>query len=148
METMIREQIGISVKNTCVQFLLAYQQQDLGKMLQCCDAQGTVEFKPLGENGKGKIHELGKALWSSLMDSFPNLDNTLDAAISEDDYTVRCQVVIRGTQAKDFAGIQSKGLHFDSDHIFIFRLNEANKINSIEVMWDHADFCRQLGAGC
>ena len=144
METTIRQQSGITVKNTCVQFLLAYQQQDLGKMLQCCDPEGEVDFEPLGEAGKGKIHELGKAIWTALIESFPDIDNTLDAAVSEDEQTVRCQVVIRGTQAKDFAGIQSKGKHFDSDHIFIFRMNTENKITQIQISWDHADFSRQL----
>jgi hypothetical protein len=54
-------------------------------------------------------------------------------------------VVIRGKQAKDFAGIPSKGKHFESDHIFIFHLNEQGKIDDIIVDWDHQDFCRQLG---
>ncbi|HEX2607255.1 MAG TPA: hypothetical protein VHK91_07745, partial [Flavisolibacter sp.] len=74
------------------------------------------------------------------------IDNTLDAAIAEDEQTVRCQVMIRGTQAKDFAGILNKGKHFDSDHIFIFRLNEDNKICHISVEWNHEDFKRQLGS--
>jgi hypothetical protein len=124
--------------------MFAYQQRHVEKMLSLCHPEGVVHFTPLGEAGKGLLHELGKNIWTSLIDSFPDIDNTLDAAVAEDEQTVRCQVVIRGTQVKDFAGIKSKGKHFDSDHIFIFRVNEDQKIISIVISWDHDDFQRQL----
>lgn len=146
MNPTVNQQKALSLKNACVRFLFAYQQRNVEKMLSYCTADGTIKFEPLGSEGKGNIHELGKGLWTALIDSFPNLDNTVDAAVAEDEQTVRCQVVIRGTQEKDFAGIPSKGLSFDSDHIFIFRVNPENKISNIQVSWDHADFQRQLGA--
>ncbi len=134
----------LSLKNTCVEFMFAYQQRNVERMLGFCHKDGVVHFTPLGESGKGLIHELGKNIWSALIDSFPDIDNTLDAAVAEDDETVRCQVVIRGTQVKDFAGIISNGKHFDSDHIFIFRLGADQLIRSITVTWDHSDFQKQL----
>jgi hypothetical protein len=146
METLVQQQRELSLKNTCVQFMFAYQQKNLEKMLSFCNLNGTVEFLPLGEAGKGKIGELGKAIWGGLIECFPDIDNTLDAAVAEDDNTVRCQVVIRGTQAKDFADIKSKGLHFESDHIFIFHLNPDNKIDYVKIQWNHEDFKRQLGS--
>lgn len=145
MET-VEQQLQLSLKNKCVEFVFAYQQSNLERMLSCCDPEGTVEFIPLGEAGKGKIGELGKAIWGGIMDSFRDIDNTLDAAVAEDAHTVRCQVVIRGTQRKDFAGIVNKGKSFDSDHIFIFHLNDANKIDHITIEWNHEDFQRQLGS--
>src|SRR5215831_15834664 len=131
--TAIEQQKELSLKNACVSFMFAYQQRNVDKMLSFCDASGDVIFKPLGEQGKGKIVELGKAIWTLLIDCFPDLDNTVDAAIAEDGESVRCQVMIRGTQAKDFAGIINRGKQFDSDHIFIFRLNPSGKINRIEI---------------
>ena len=144
MDTLVNQQHELSLKNACVQFMFAYQQRNVDKMLSFCNPDGDIHFLPLGENGKGKIGELGKALWTLLIDCFPDIDNTLDAAVAEEENTVRCQVVIRGTQEKDFAGIPTKGKHFDSDHIFIFHLNQENKIDSISVQWDHADFQKQL----
>jgi predicted ester cyclase len=141
MNTLIQN--DLSLKNACVEFMFAYQQRNVEKMMTFCDPEGMVHFTPLGDEGKGKIKELGK---TALIDAFPDIDNTLDAAVAEENNTVRCQVVIRGTQEKDFAGITSKGRHFDSDHIFIFHFNDANKIDAITISWDHADFCRQLGA--
>lgn len=146
METIVQQQQEMTIKNTCVQFMLAYQQKSLVKMMSFCDREGTVEFLPLGEAGKGKIGELGKTIWSLIIESFPDVDNTLDAAVAEDEDTVRCQVVISGTQAWDFADIPNKGLHFDSDHIFIFHLNPHGKIDHIRVSWDHEDFKHQLGS--
>lgn len=146
METTIQQQHELSLKNTCVKFMFAYQQRNVDKMLSFCDPEGNIHFQPLGDAGKGKIGELGKAIWSSLIDCFPDIDNTLDAAVAETEDTIRCQVVITGTQAKDFADIPGKGLRFDSDHIFIFHLNEENKIDSIKISWDHADLKKQLGS--
>ena len=145
MQTSVQQQQKLGLKNTCVQFMFAYQQRNLEKMLSFCDLNGTVEFISLGEAGKGKIGELGKAIWGGLIECFPDIDNTLDAAVAEDERSVRCQVVIRGTQAKDFADIKNKGKHFESDHIFIFHLNENNKIDYIRIQWNHDDFKRQLG---
>jgi hypothetical protein len=144
MKTTVQQ--TLSQKNSCVEFLFAYQQKNIEKMLSLCNPDGRVDFTPLDDYGKGTINQLGRTIWSALLDSFPNIDNTLDAAIAEDANTVRCQVVIRGTQAKDFADVPNKGLSFDSDHIFIFHLDNENKIDGITVSWDHADFKRQLGA--
>jgi hypothetical protein len=146
METSLELEHRLSLKNACVEFMFSYQQKNLEKMLSFCNPDGIVEFIPLGDAGKGKIGELGKAIWGGLMECFPDIDNTLDAAVAEDDHTVRCQVVIRGTQVKDFADIKNEGKHFDSDHIFIFRLNEDNKIEHITIEWNHEDFKRQLSA--
>lgn len=145
METSLQLQHELSLKNACISFMFAYQQKDLEKMMSFCNPEGIVKFVPLGEQGTGKIGELGKAIWQGLMDAFPDLDNTLDAAVAEGQNTVSCQVVISGTQQKDFAGIPDKGKHFDSDHIFIFRFNDSNIIEHIRISWDHADFKKQLG---
>jgi len=67
METVSQQQ-SLSLKNKCVEFMFAYQQKNLSKMLSFCDLQGTVEFQSLGEAGTGKIGELGKAIWGSLIE--------------------------------------------------------------------------------
>lgn len=146
METAVQQEHQLSLKNVCVEFMFAYQQRNVTRMLGFCDPEGVIELKPLGDAGRGKIHELGKGLWTTLIDCFPDIDNTLDAAVAEDTNTVRCQVVIRGTQAKDFSDIPNKGLRFDSDHIFIFHISPENKIDHIQTSWDHQDLKRQLGS--
>ena len=134
------------MKSPCIDFMFAYSEHDMDKMMSLSDPNGEVWFKPLGEAGRGTIGELGKGIWSSLMDCFPDIENTVHAAIGEEDGTIRCQVLIEGTQAKDFADIPNKGQRFGSDHIFIFRLNEENLIDQVHIEWNHADFKKQLGA--
>ena len=108
MNTLVKEQQELSLKNACVEFVFAYQQRNVERMLSFCDPEGDVHFVSLGEAGRGKIGGLGKAIWSGLVDCFPDITNTLDAAIAESENSVRCQVLISGTQAKDFAGIENK----------------------------------------
>ena len=79
----------------------------------------------------------------SLIASFPDIDNTVHS-IKTEHGMIRCLVSIRGTQAKDFAGIVNNGGSFDSEHIFIFQLNENHQIKHLEIDWDHADFVAQL----
>lgn len=146
MNIIQNDQKAISLKNKCVEFLFAYQQRNVDRMLRCCAMDGDIDFTPLGEQGKGKIHVLGKAIWTGLIDAFPDIDNTLDAAVADGEDQVRCQVLISGTQQKEFAGIPSAGMHFDSDHIFIFRIGPDQLIESIQITWDHADFTKQLSA--
>src|SRR5690606_21548666 len=110
-----------SKKGTCIEFFSAYQDMDIDRMLQLCKPEGAVFFEPLGEAGKGKIGEFGKNLWLALMDAFPDLDNTvIRAEMNDAQDTVTCTVSIFGTQEKEFAGIPSKGLRFESDHVFVF----------------------------
>jgi hypothetical protein len=118
---------------------------DVDSMLALCDPIGTVTFAPLGDSFKGKINEVGKSVWSALMESFPNLDNTVkEQSVNESGDVVTCKVVIFGTQEKEFAGLASKGNEFDSEHIFIFRFNEEGKILDLNIEWDHERFVGQL----
>ena len=59
---------ALSKKGTCIEFFSAYQDMDLDRMLSLCDTDGKIEFVPLGESFKGKIHEVGKGLWSAIME--------------------------------------------------------------------------------
>ncbi len=136
---------ALAKKGTCIEFFSAYQDMDLDRMLALCDKNGDIAFLPLGEPFKGKIHEVGKGLWSAIMDSFPNLDNTVRSQrYDQATDTVICEVVIFGKQEKEFASMPSKGNDFDSDHIFIFRFNEKGKITDLTINWDHDGFVRQL----
>ena len=148
MKTKTKESVDVlSKKGTCIEFFSAYQNMDIERMMQLCDPTGEVHFEPLGEAGKGKIGEFGKNLWLALMDAFPNLDNTvIKAEMNEAQDTVTCTVSIFGTQEKEFAGVPSKGNRFESDHVFIFRFNENEQVDSINIRWDHERFVQQLTA--
>jgi hypothetical protein len=136
---------ALSKKGTCIEFFSAYQDLDVQRMLGLCDPNGVINFEPLGDAGTGKIYETGKGIWSALMESFPDLDNTVKSqTYNETENSVTCSVAIFGTQEKEFAGLPSKGLRFDSDHIFIFKFNDQSKIEKITITWDHERFVNLL----
>jgi hypothetical protein len=143
---IIKESQDIALKKgICLEFFSAYQELDLKRMLDLCDSDGTVEFIPLGKDYKGKIHEVGKAVWAALMGSFPDLDNTvIEQKYDQLQNNVSCIVEIFGTQEKYFAGLPSKGKRFNSEHIFIFKFSEEDKINHVSIDWEHESFVRQL----
>ncbi|MCB0602537.1 MAG: hypothetical protein KDC28_14965 [Saprospiraceae bacterium] len=132
-------------KNQCLGFLNAYNEKDVPAMLSYFSEDATCHFIPLGDAGKGNVHDLGQSIWTSIIDCFPNVENTVDSIISEDG-GIRAQVSIRGKQAKDFLGLPNKGLSFESGHIFVFKLSPVHNIEHIDIHWDHEDFVRQLGS--
>ena len=148
MNTSIQQKERVDVlakKGTCIEFFSAYQDMDVDRMLALCDPLGAISFVPLGADYAGKITEVGKAVWSALMDSFPNLDNTVKGQVyDEPTDAVTCKVVIFGKQEKEFAGLAAKGNDFNSEHIFIFRFNDQGKISNLTISWDHDSFVDQL----
>ncbi|MEO1010192.1 MAG: nuclear transport factor 2 family protein [Bacteroidota bacterium] len=133
----------IAWKNRTVNFMKAYQEQDVHNMLSHCTQDCTVAFLPLGEQGQGNVHKVGKAIWSSIIAAFPTIDNTVNTVVKENG-DVRCEASVRGKQAKDFAGLPSKGNTFEEDHVFIFKMDELGMIRGISVNWNHENLVRQL----
>lgn len=147
-QTMETTKISSSIaeltrKGTCVEFFSAYQELDTNRMVSLATPDATVWFEPLGEDGKGLFREFGKAVWELLMDCFPDIDNTIDSMYAEGD-SIICKVVIFGTQEKEFMGLPSKGLKFNSEHIFVFKFDENDKITSLTIDWNHESFVAQL----
>jgi len=71
-------------KNVCLEFLKAYQDQSINKMISLCKDDSTVSFLPLGKQGEGKVHELGQTMWTLLIECFPDIDNTVHTVLAED----------------------------------------------------------------
>ncbi len=146
MQTVTNESVSeLSRQGACLAFFTAYDDLDTARMIGLAAPDATVHFMPLGDDGKGSFWEFGKAVWDLLIDCFPDLSNTVDKLTTSDD-TITANVTIGGTQANDFMGIMSKGCRFDSDHIFVFRFNEADQIQHLTINWNHAGLVKQLGS--
>lgn len=136
---------ALAKKGTCIEFFSAYQDFDLDRMLTLFSPNATIAFEPLAAAGAGKVSEVGKNIWGAVLDAFPDVDNTVKSQVfDEKANSVTCTVVIFGTQAKDFAGLTSKGLRFDSEHIFIFRFDDQGKVDNVSINWDFNSFVSQL----
>lgn len=146
METLSKTDLAEQTrKGACLAFFSAYQDMDTARMIRLATTDATVHFMPMGDDGNGSFWQFGKAVWTLLMDCFPDLDNTVDSLTSEKN-VVTAHVSIFGTQAQDFMGITNKGLRFNSDHVFVFRFDDADRITNLDIDWDHAHFKNQLGS--
>lgn len=146
MQTTTNESVSeLSRQGACLAFFTAYDDLDTARMIGLAAPDATVHFLPLGDDGRGTFWEFGKAVWDLLIDCFPDLSNTVDKLTTDDD-TITANVTIGGTQAKDFMGIVSKGCRFNSDHVFVFRFNDADQIQHLTINWNHAGLVAQLGS--
>ena len=98
-------------------FFAAYNAHDVDKMVTECSADAQLRYVPMGSQGQGKVRELGKAIWSSFIDTFPDLHVTVQS-IFGDGRNVTAEVMIGGTQQKDLhyglVRIPSQGKQYES----------------------------------
>ena len=137
---------NIQKQGLVMQFFVNYNNRKIPSMLNTFCADAKVVFIPFEEGGWGNVQVLGKVIWESLIESFPDINHTV-RKIKVDAYGyLICKVNIKGTQAKDFPGIRHRGLSFDTDFIYMFHFNEQAQIDYISVNWDNYEWRRQLGA--
>ena len=146
MQTTTQQSVSdLTRQGACLAFFTAYDDLDTARMIGLAAPDATVHFLPLGDDGRGSFWEFGKTVWDLLIDCFPDISNTVDKLTTEGD-VITANVTIGGTQAKEFMGIASNGYRFDSDHVFVFRFNNADQIQDLTINWDHAGFVQQLGS--
>src|SRR5450631_4851449 len=98
----------------------AYRDQDVERMVDLCTDNADFHYVPCELWGKqrvirgdGKVRTIGKVIWTSLIDAFPDMTNTIMYITSDDQGNVATEVMISGTQAKPFGLMGSQGLHYD-----------------------------------
>jgi len=125
-------------------FFAAYNHHDVNRMLAECSDDAQVRYVPMGDQGTGPARDVGKNLWSGLIDAFPDLSVTVPNVFG-DDRNMAAEVVIGGTQRKDYMGIQNQGKHYELPQAFIMRVDDEGLIANITAYWDNASFYSQLG---
>jgi len=138
--------------NVVKSFFDAYREHDVERMADLCDDMAGYRSVPFELwrkqrviRGYGKVSTVGKILWTGLIEAFPNLTNEVTKIISGNDGRVAAEVVISGTQAKDWGSIRSRGRSFRSPHLFVFQVNDDEKIADITSYSDNASVRIQLG---
>jgi steroid delta-isomerase-like uncharacterized protein len=133
-------------------FFDAYRDQDVEGMVELCTDNADFHYVPFelwGRQrvirGDGKVRTIGNVIWTTLIDSFPDLTNTIMSITSDDQGNVAAEVMISGTQAKPFGMIGCQYLHYDLPHVFLFRVGTEGRIEEVTAYWDTADWQRQLG---
>lgn len=139
-------------------FFDAYRRHEVDEMADLCTPNAGFSYVPVEiwgrqrvVRGEGKVATIGKALWTGLITSFPDLWNTVATVRgSVDGGTVVVEVTIGGTQANAWANISARGGSFAEPHLFVFRMapdvdGSAGLIDGITAYWNNASISRQLG---
>lgn len=125
-------------------FFDRYRRHDVDAMVELFAANGTIDYIPAGVAGPAS--EAGRAIWSALIDAFPNLTNDVTAIyVADHGRIVTAEVTIGGTQAKDAFGIENQGLSYSLPHVFIVHGNEDGEIIAMKAYWDNASWYTSLG---
>lgn len=125
-------------------FFTAYNAHDVEKMVRACREDAQLRYIPMGDQGQGNARKLGRTIWSGLIDAFPDLTVAAQSMFG-DDHNVAAEVLIGGTQQKDFLRIPSQGKHYELPHAFLLNVDDAGLITRITAYWDNASFYSQLG---
>ena len=130
---------------TCLAFFSALEDHDVDRILPLCSPDARAEFTPLGERVKGTVAELGNVVWSSLVETFPDLKIKINNIIwSVDRQRAECHITFQGTQRYPFLGIDPSGNSLNIVKIFKLSFDRDGKINSVQVSWQHNEFINQL----
>ncbi|CAG9259885.1 Nuclear transport factor 2 family protein [Paraburkholderia unamae] len=134
----------MSSRATITQFFDCYRAHDVAGMLALCAPQAKIDYVPLGATGSAEV--IGRQIWASLVEAFPDLQNKIVALHASDtDRAVTAEVVIGGTQARDFLGIANHARSFSVRHAFIFQLDPQARIERITAYWDNTKLFGDLG---
>lgn len=133
-------------------FFDAYRRQDVEEMVELCAPMASFDYVPFELRrrqrvlrGAGKVATIGKPLWTGLIQAFPDLTNTVQNVVADDEGNVAAEVVISGTQAGPWGTIANRGRSFSEPHLFVLHVAENGLIDAVRGYWDSAGIARQLG---
>lgn len=136
-------------KKVASSFFEAYKKHDLDTAVSYATEQATFRYIPLGDNGTGKIDDSEGTTWKgiagALIKGFPDLSNDIKSITVDDQGNAIVRVFIGGTQENEILGIPSKGRYYNTEHLFILKINDENKIEDITCFWDNWDWFQQIG---
>ena len=132
-------------------FFAAYNRHDVSSMVAACSERAELRYVPMGSYGRGKVHELGKAIWSGLIDALPDLHVAVQSMFGGAS-NIAAEVMIGGTQRKDLVygqvRIRSQGKHYELPHAcnrsiadrrFAFALtNESRARHTLGTFWSRS----------
>jgi ketosteroid isomerase-like protein len=132
-------------------FFAAYRAHDVECMVDLCTDDAGFRYVPFEVwtrqrvlHGEGQVGTVGKLIWTTLIDAFPDLTNAVTSLRADEHGNVAAQVSVGGTQARPFGVIACTGGRFELPHLFLFHLTGDGLIDDIVAYWDNVDWKRQL----
>jgi ketosteroid isomerase-like protein len=133
-------------------FFAAYRTHDVERMVDLCTEGAGFRYVPFEVrsrqrvlHGEGRVRTVGKAIWTTLIDAFPDLTNALTSLRADPDGNVAAEARIGGTQAKDFGIIECTGGRYELPQLFLFHVTGDGLIDDIVGYWDNVAWKKQLG---
>jgi steroid delta-isomerase-like uncharacterized protein len=146
---MSREVAAIATVNA---FFDAFRARDVELMVGLCTDDADCRYVAFEVwtrqrvlHGDGKVCTVGKPIWSALIDSFPDLTNTVTSIRADTEGNVAVEVDVGGTQRKAFGVIACTGGHYELPHLFLLHVTDDGSIDDIVAYWDNAHWKKQLG---
>lgn len=141
----------MAATDTVQEFFQAYRDHDVDGMVDLCTDSSAFRYVPFEVwlrqrvvRANERVRTVGKPLWTALIDAFPDLTNEISSLSADEEGNVAVEVTIGGTQAKDFGAIRGQGGRYDLPHLFLFHVDDEDRIDRIVAYWDTADWYEQL----
>ena len=142
----------MNATRTVKAFFEAYRHHDVEGMVDLCRDNAEFSYVPVElwgrqrvVRGDGRVRTIGKVLWTGLIDAFPDLTNEVTSLTADGDGNVAAEVVMSGSQARDWGTIGNRRLHFALSHLFVFHVGDDGLIGRVAAYWDDARLREQLG---
>jgi hypothetical protein len=84
-------------------FFTSHDAHQVDKMLAQLSEDARLRYVPMGGQGEGRAREVGKIIWSGLIDAFPDLHVTVQSLFGDERHAA-AEIVIGGTQRKISSG--------------------------------------------
>jgi ketosteroid isomerase-like protein len=150
--TQANERSARRAGQVVTEFFDCYRAHEIEGMTDLCSINADFSYVPFEIWGKqrvlrgdGKVGTVGKTIWAGLINSFPDLSNTVHTLTANDDGDVVVEADIEGTQRLPWGFAAPAGQHYCEPHLFIFHVGEDLLIDAITAYWDNAGISRQLG---
>jgi hypothetical protein len=150
--TQANERSARTAGQVVTEFFDRYRAHEVEGMTDLCSINADFSYVPFEIWGKqrvlrgdGKVGTVGKTIWAGLINSFPDLSNTVRTLTANDDGDVVVEADIEGTQRLAWGFAAPAGQRYCEPHLFIFHVGEDLLIDAIAAYWDNAGISRQLG---
>jgi hypothetical protein len=147
-----RPRTAESAGEVVTEFFTRYRAHDVNAMTDLCAINAAFSYVPVELWGKqrvlrgdGTVGTIGKPLWTGLINSFPNLTNTVRTITANDEGDVVVEADIAGTQQLAWGLIAPAGKDYSEPHLFVFHVGADLLIDSITAYWNDAGISQQLG---
>jgi len=147
-----RPRTAESAGEVVTEFFTRYRAHDVNAMTDLCAINAAFSYVPVELWGKqrvlrgdGTVGTIGKPLWTGLINSFPNLTNTVRTITASDVGDVVVEADIAGTQQLAWGLIAPAGKDYSEPHLFVFHVGADLLIDSITAYWNDAGISQQLG---